>query len=645
MGIRWPWQRSAEPSMPSARGRGDVSPEWPALAPLQRAVKAMRPTAPLGAFTASLTTSRNPSLVPPVQPVVDTGASLPIFAIAAPDVAHRVAQPPARTPHPQHRTFASIQRAKIGVAKHWADSTRQPDALAERDTQPEMTTAPILEEPLLVPIVDVPGGGGVPRGEVWTSPAETHNEQQPSRSDVPVGSQVVQSPIPVPMPVQRVRTDSPSPRTDPTVPASPTPIGHIAPPEHPPQTPVRRSATDTPPPHDEPTTPARPPLNHHTALPRLPSQTPVQRSATDTPRPRNEPTAPTPPTPSRLTAPPAAPPGHPPQPPVQRSATDTPPPRTETAVPEPPVFDRYPAPSDQVGVEMESEEVPSSVPVSPVVPVTSVSAASMSATSVARPGGVVTPEPIVPLTAPEANTVVATTSGPPGRFPVRNDSSQYTEPIAGVPAFEVVAARAPGPMNVPHPPVVTEENPPAQSDTPNASAAITSSEPPVPVQRQDTSVEPSWSNPLPVEKISPQPTRTSENSPGRSPVQRHSPHQFAMPSPGRSTTGSGRVEVGSSSPIPFPERAPGGIAAVEPSVAHTVRRESDHNSSDRSKQISAQRASIADESTTRVLSVASEPVSEPAAQRPPPGVRAPVHGTPLPVFRVTAVPAGIGAPM
>lgn len=575
MGIKWPWQRSTEPSRPSERGHDDsFSPEWPALPPLQRAVDTMQPTAPLGAFTAALTTSRNPGLVVPVQPVVDTEASLPIFAIAAPTVARLVAQPPARAPHPQHRTFAPIQRATIGAAGHQADSTRPPQQAEADALRPEMTTAPILEEPLLLSIVDGPGGGGVPPGEPWTSPGDW--EQQLGRSDEgrprthgrsAVGARVVQSPIPV-MPVQRAQTDAP------------------------------RVQTDAPRPRTEP---APAPLRH----PTHPPHTPVQRSATDTPHPRNKPTAPA-------------------------SA----------------VLDRYSATSDHVGLEIESERAAAPVPVSPLDPATPEAAEAPSATSVARTGDVVTPEPIVKqrLTATEANAVVTATSGPPGRSPVQNDHCRYTEPIGGVPALEVVATTAPTPMNVPYRPVVTERPGRAPSDTPNVSAATTSSEPPVPARRQAASFEPVPSNTSPVKQLSPQPTRTVENASG-APVQRRSSNRLLTPSPGRSPARSDGIKVVPPSEITLPGTAPTEIPKVEPGVARTGRQDHDHDPSDPSKRISAQRASITGDTANRARPTASEPVSEPPAQRPRPGDRAPVHETPLPVLRVTTVPAGIGAPM
>lgn len=580
MDIRWPWQRSTEPSRPSERGHDDsFSPEWPALPPLQRAIDAMQPTAPLGAFTAALTTSRNPGLVLPVQPVVDTAASLPIFAIAAPTVARRVAQPPERAPHPRHRTFAPIRRATIGAAGRQKDSTRPPRQTEADALRPEMTTAPILEEPLLLPIADGPGGGGVPPGELWTSPAG--REQQLGRSDEgrprihdrsAVGAQVVQFPTPV-MPVRRAQTDTP------------------------------RVQTDTPQPRTEPTAPAPPPSRHPAAA-EHPPHTPVQRSATATPHPRNKPTAPAP------------------------------------AVP-----DRYSAPSDHVGRDIESERAASPVPVSPLDPAPAEAAEAPSATSVARPRDVVTPEPIVQqrLTATEANTVVTATSGPPGQSPVQNDSCRYTEPIGGVPALEVVATTAPTPMNPPHRPVVTERPGRAPSGTPNLSTPTTSSEPSVPARHQAASFEPVPSNTTPIEQLSPRPTRTVEDASGV-PVQRRSPNRLPTPGPGRSPTRSDGITVVSPSEITLPGMVPTEIPKVEPGVARTGRQDRDHDLSDPSKRISAQRVSITGNTANRAPN-ASEPVSEPAAQRPRPGVRTPMHETPLPVLRVTTVPAGIGAPM
>lgn len=569
MGLKWPWQRSTASSRPSETGRDDsFSPEWPALPPVQRAVDAMQPTAPLGAFTAALTTSRNPGLVRPVQPVVDTEASLPIFAVAAPTATRHVAQPPEHAPRPQHRTFAPIQRATIGAAVHRADSTRPPQQAEADVMRPELTTAPILEEPLLLPIAD--GGGGVPPGEPWTSPADRAQQLGRSDEDRPrtyagsaAGARVVQSPIPV-MPVRRAQTDAPRPRTEPA-----------------------------------PTSPRHPTAAEH------PPQTPVQRSATDTPDPRNRPTA---------------------------SASA--------------VLDRSSAPPDHFGLEFESERAASPVPVSPLDPPTPEAAEAPSAAGVARTGDVVTPQPIAQqrLTVTEANAVVTAAPGPPGQSPVQNDSGRYTEPIGGVPAVEVVATTAPMPMNVPDRPAVTERPGRAHSGTPNVSAATVSSASPVPVQRRDASFEPAHSNTSPAEQLARQPARTVENASG-APVQRRSPNRLPTPGPGRSTTRSDGIPVFPPAEIASPGTGPTEIPTVEPDVARTGRQDHDHDPPDPSKQVSAQRASITGDTANRACPTTSEPVSAPPAQRPRPGVRAPMHETPLPVLGVTTVPAGIGAPI
>ncbi|MBN3453246.1 hypothetical protein JNN96_04360 [Mycobacterium sp. DSM 3803] len=115
----WPWGRSArqtapvEPATQSAPVGGG-QPAWQRLAPVQRTVGDIEPTAQFEGFTESLTTSQNPGFTRPVSLLTADHTGIPVLdAVPAhPDVP---AAPAERT-----RSWAprlpSVQRAHVGVS-------------------------------------------------------------------------------------------------------------------------------------------------------------------------------------------------------------------------------------------------------------------------------------------------------------------------------------------------------------------------------------------------------------------------------------------------------------------------------------------------------------------------------------------------
>lgn len=118
----WPWARSERPAMPtepSAPVAADRPPAaWRRLAPIQRTVGDIEPTAQFAGFAETLTTSANPAFTRPMALLTAEGLDgLPVLDTVRESVR---ADAPAPSSAPASRRWAprlpSVQRSRVGVS-------------------------------------------------------------------------------------------------------------------------------------------------------------------------------------------------------------------------------------------------------------------------------------------------------------------------------------------------------------------------------------------------------------------------------------------------------------------------------------------------------------------------------------------------
>jgi hypothetical protein len=231
----WPWGRSKHPDPEPAAPAFRSEPAWHRLAPVQRTIGDIEPTAHLQGFTASLTTSQNPAFTGPLELLTtEHAARLPVL-----DVVHHsvdAAAPTSSASPRQSRTWApspmAVQRAirqsaaAVQRAADVAAPTREihpVQPLDPTDTPPHsMIEAP---EPDDRRILDV---ASAPAIETYQPQSVESLAPQPSRDreDNPVDDGVVASVSHEPV-SPTLHSTSPTEPSRPTVqllPSTPDPV-------------------------------------------------------------------------------------------------------------------------------------------------------------------------------------------------------------------------------------------------------------------------------------------------------------------------------------------------------------------------------------------------------------------------------------
>lgn len=154
----WPWRRPRP--TPAETPAPSLHPRWQALAPIQRTVDGMTPTAPLDGFSASLTTAQNPGLISSAA-MLATGhtASLAILGTG------------------ERTTASAPSNAAVPQARSWQRSVSLPQRMLPAppipvqrspDTAPPMTPdvteaadhvepAPTSVTPMITAVEPAPG--------------------------------------------------------------------------------------------------------------------------------------------------------------------------------------------------------------------------------------------------------------------------------------------------------------------------------------------------------------------------------------------------------------------------------------------------------------------------------------------------------
>lgn len=249
----WPWGRSAnkvaaEPATAAGQTFPPM-PSWQRLAPLQRTV-GLEPTALLGGFAYSLTTSQNPGLTRPVQLLAaDDAGLLPVLDMARSTVStDSVPAPTPPTAAGSRRwapRFASVQRAHVGTVTSMRRAAEdiaaadepsphvyavdvtdaactEPKAMVEAADPDDRRTLDVADESA-PPVGPAPDPTVPPVSAPNATPSAAPARVQRTPSDTGPASPVVQplptdpgrTPTPAPLrtlsPVQRLATSSPLP--------------------------------------------------------------------------------------------------------------------------------------------------------------------------------------------------------------------------------------------------------------------------------------------------------------------------------------------------------------------------------------------------------------------------------------------------
>jgi hypothetical protein len=234
MGGWWPWGRSRQTVPESAPAVIPTDPGWRGLAPIQRAIGPITPTASLSGFIGSLTVAHDPGLVsPPPELATEHADRLAVL----PFNDGRAAEPKgplSAAPQRSTRTWAprlDVQRAALGAAP----LAPEPDVVSAPLDSPE---SPVAAEPLPGSLVESPDPAEQrpvpvvsellePSARDEISPRGTDSEPEPVSSGPtsPV-SWVTAASAERPLPIQRAAdTGEPPARID----AGSTPSGASVP--------------------------------------------------------------------------------------------------------------------------------------------------------------------------------------------------------------------------------------------------------------------------------------------------------------------------------------------------------------------------------------------------------------------------------